>query len=168
MPCWDPVCSSSRCWSTGPPASIWAVDLNPRAFGQISLDIALGNDLPRLWYESVTGTELPAAPAMSPRPEFWHDTTSSYVELAVRFARGPRAAAVIEHGLERMRTPSVGAMFDKKDPLPGLVYGLQQLRHPRCVHRTAPGRRRGPRFTASVAAEPSATRAHRSARRSTR
>jgi D-aspartate ligase len=109
----------------------WALDLNPRAFGQISLDIALGNDLPRLWYEELTGTELPSTPAVHPRPEFWHDTASTYAELAVRLLRGPDRRNTLDRARDRLSTPRVGAMFDRRDPLPGLVYGLQQVRHPR-------------------------------------
>ena len=142
----------------------WAIDLNPRAFGQISLDVALGNDLPRLWYESVTGTALSSAPPNGPRPEYWHDTTSSYAEFAVRFARGPHRAAILDHALGRMRTPSVGAMVDKHDRLPGLVHGLQHLRHPRAFIRPflvdveVPGAPRSP------LAESSATLPHSSVR----
>jgi hypothetical protein len=111
----------------------WAIELNPRSFGQISLDIALGNDLPRLWYESVTDTALGSTPPVAPRPEFWHDAGASYLELAVRFARGPGRAAVLGEGRDRMRTPHVNAMHDRRDPLPGLVYELQKLRHPRAL-----------------------------------
>lgn len=109
----------------------WAIDLNPRAFGQISLDIALGNDLPLLWYEAVTNTILRSTPAVRPRPEFWHDTTSTYAELVVRLLRGPDRGDILDRARDRLRTPRVGAMFDRRDPLPGLVYGLQQVRHPR-------------------------------------
>lgn len=109
----------------------WALDLNPRAFGQISLDIALGNDLPRLWYEQVAGTRLPPTPETRPHPEFWHDTTSTYAELAVRLLRGPDRAAILGRARDRLSIPRVGAMFDRRDPLPGLVYGMTQVRHPR-------------------------------------
>jgi hypothetical protein len=139
----------------------WAIELNPRAFGQISLDIALGNDLPRLWYESVTGVPLPSAPPSSPRPEFWHDTTSSYVELAVRFALGPNRAAVLDEARDRMRTPHVSAMFDRQDPRPGLVYGLQQLRHPRAFVKPLLADVEVPGSPRSGLPTPSATRSAR-------
>ncbi len=140
----------------------WAIDLNPRAFGQVSLDIALGNDLPRLWYESVTGTNLPSTPPISPRPAFWHDTTSSYAELAVRFTRGPRRTAILDHALGRMRTPSVCAMFDRRDPLPGLVYGLKQLSHPRAFIRPLLVDVEVPGPAGNGTAAPSATRSQSS------
>jgi hypothetical protein len=101
----------------------------------MSLDIALGRDLPVLWYQSVTSTPVGTAPPVVPRPTFWHDTTSSYGELAVRFALGPHRREVLRDLRQRVRTPHVGAMFDARDLGPGIVYGLQQLRHPRAFVR---------------------------------
>ncbi len=47
----------------------WAIDLNPRAFGQISLDIAHGRDLPLLWYQSTTGQRATVGKVpVEPRP----------------------------------------------------------------------------------------------------
>jgi predicted ATP-grasp superfamily ATP-dependent carboligase len=132
----------------------WAIDLNPRAFGQISLDIALGNDLPRLWYESVTGTTLPVAAPMDPAPEFWHDTASTYMGFAVRLVRGPHRGAILDHAVDRLRTPRVGAIFDRKDPLPGLVYGLRLLRHPRAFIRPLLADIEVPGAPSSVAPDP--------------
>ena len=40
-----------------------AIDLNPRAFGFMALDMALGNDLPWLWYQS---TQHQVGPLESP------------------------------------------------------------------------------------------------------
>lgn len=122
----------------------WAIDLNPRGFGQISLDLAQGNDLPRLWYESVTGADLPVAPrAASPTPQRWHDGAATYAELAYRLARGPQRAAAFREARELLGTPRVGAMYERRDPVPGIVYGLQRLRHPRALVEPtgAPGER---------------------------
>jgi predicted ATP-grasp superfamily ATP-dependent carboligase len=113
----------------------WAIDLNPRGFGQMSLDIALGNDLPRIWYESVSGTSLPVTPARRPPPELWHEAVSTYVGFAVRFARGPRRMQILHHALERIGRPSVGATHDWRDPAPGLIFGLSHFRHPRALIR---------------------------------
>ena len=77
-----------------------AVDLNPRGFGQMTLDIGRGNDLPMLWYNDVAGVSLPTRPAYRRPPELWHDALGCYVEFAVRGARGPRRAG--------RRAPSVG------------------------------------------------------------
>jgi D-aspartate ligase len=113
----------------------WALDLNPRGFGQMSLDIALGNDLPRLWYGSVTGAPVPTTAPATPRPQFWHEATSTYVGSAVLLARGPGRVETAKHAFRRMTTPSVNAMFDKRDPVPGLLFGLRRLRHLRSFVR---------------------------------
>jgi D-aspartate ligase len=113
----------------------WAVDLNPRGFGQIALDIALGNDLPRLWYTSVTGTVLEPAAPHNPPPRYWHEAVTSYVGLGVRFARGPRRGAILRHALWRSRAPRVEAAFERHDPLPGLLFASAHLRHPRSLLR---------------------------------
>jgi D-aspartate ligase len=111
----------------------WAIDLNPRGFGQMSLDIALGNDLPRVWYESVTGVRLPVAPARRPPPELWHEGVSTYLDFAVRFARGPRRAQILAQALRRAGMSKVGPAFEWRDPLPGLIFGLKHFRHPRSL-----------------------------------
>ncbi len=67
----------------------WAIDLNPRAFGQISLDIALGNDLPVVWYDSVTGGESPRSRARRRAPRYWQHALPTHIETAVRVATGP-------------------------------------------------------------------------------
>lgn len=113
----------------------WAIDLNPRAFGQIALDIALGNDLPRIWYESVTGARLPVAPLRQPAPEFWHEAVSSYVGFAVRFAKGPQRRQILGHALQRLGAAKVGTAFEWRDPLPGMLFGLKHFRHPRAFMR---------------------------------
>jgi hypothetical protein len=113
----------------------WAIDLNPRGFGQMSLDIALGNDLPRIWYHTVTGTRLPvAAPRVHP-PEFWHDAVASYVGFIVRFVRGPERSHIVGHAFGRAGAHKVGAAFDWRDPVPGILFGLAHLRHPRALIR---------------------------------
>jgi predicted ATP-grasp superfamily ATP-dependent carboligase len=112
-----------------------ALDLNPRGFGQMSLDIALGNDLPVLWYNDVTGSTLPTARARRRPPHFWHDALGSYVGFAVRFLRGPRRSMIAGHAWGRATAPSVGAMHDWRDPLPGLRFGIAHLRHPRAFVR---------------------------------
>ena len=112
-----------------------ALDLNPRGFGQISLDIALGRDLPVLWYNDVTGARLPTARPSRRTPRFWHDALGSYVGFAVRFVRGPRRGAIAEHAWGRVAAPSVGAMHEWRDPVPGIRFGLGHLRHPRAFVR---------------------------------
>lgn len=109
----------------------YAVDLNPRAFGQMSLDMGRGNDLPMLWYNDVAGVSLPTRPAHRRPPKVWHDAIGCYAEFAVSFVRGPRRRAVAGQAWDRLVGPSVGAMHEWSDPLPGVVFALAHLRHPR-------------------------------------
>jgi predicted ATP-grasp superfamily ATP-dependent carboligase len=112
-----------------------AIDLNARAFGQIALDIALGNDLPRIWYESVTGSPLRSPMPQRRPPAFWHDAVSSYAGLGVRLLRGPDRPAILRHALGRFNAPRVEAAFDVRDPVPGVLFALLHLRHPRSFIR---------------------------------
>jgi predicted ATP-grasp superfamily ATP-dependent carboligase len=111
----------------------WAIDLNPRGFGQMSLDIALGNDLPRHWYESVTGLDLGTPSLRTRPPAFWHDAVTSYLGFGVRFVRGPHRRAILDHALGRAGAPKVGVAFEWTDPMPGIVFSLGHLRHPRAL-----------------------------------
>ena len=113
----------------------YAVDLNPRGFGQMTLDIGRGNDLPMIWYNDVATASLPTRPALRRPPVVWHDAIGCYVEFAVRLARGPGRRAVARHAWDRLSGPSVGAMHEWTDPLPGLVFALDHLRHPRAFVR---------------------------------
>jgi D-aspartate ligase len=113
----------------------FAIDLNPRGFGQISLDIALGNDLPRWWYRSATGVPLLPGTRHDPVPQQWQDGFSVFASVAVTLARGPTRRHAARVALERARLPSVGVAFDRRDPLPGVLFALGHLRHPRSFLR---------------------------------
>jgi hypothetical protein len=122
-----------------------AIDLNPRAFGFIDLDIALGNDLPWLWFESTL------------RPLTAGTATGNTQPLPVPLGAAPgvRQPKVIECRLPIPYTISrcINALFGVRsadeskpdavtatrvipmlghwdDPLPMLLANLQQLRHP--------------------------------------
>ena len=113
----------------------WAIDLNPRGFGQMSLDIARGNDLPRIWYHTVTGIRLPVSAPRARPPQFWHDAVASYVGFTVRLVRGPDRRHIVEHATGRFKASKVGAAFEWRDPVPGILFGLGHLRHPRALIR---------------------------------
>jgi D-aspartate ligase len=113
----------------------FAIDLNPRGFGQMTLDMGVGHDLPRLWYQSVTGARLAVATPAANVPRLWHDGMASYAGLAVGVARGPARTEALGRAVDIVRSPKVGAAFAWSDPLPGLVFGLGHLRHPRAFLR---------------------------------
>jgi hypothetical protein len=101
----------------------------------MTLDIAKGHDLPRLWYQSVTGAQLTDEAPAAKEPRLWHDGVSSYAGLAVGVARGPARRERLGRVLDIVRAPRVGAAFAWSDPLPGVVFGLGHLRHPRSFVR---------------------------------
>lgn len=111
------------------------LDLNPRGFGQMSLDIALGRDLPVLWYNDVTGSNRPTARAAQRPPQFWHDALSSYTGMAVGVLRGPRRTHTARDAFRHIAAPAVGAMHEWRDPLPGIRFALARLLHPRSFVR---------------------------------
>jgi predicted ATP-grasp superfamily ATP-dependent carboligase len=113
----------------------FALDLNPRGFGQISLDIGRGFDLPVLWYNDVTGADLASGSRRRRPAELWHDAIGSYVGFGVRFVRGPRRLGIAQHAWGRLVAPTVGAMHDWGDPLPSVRFVIDHFRHPRAFLR---------------------------------
>ncbi len=113
----------------------FALDLNPRGFGQMSLDIACGADLPLLWYRSVCGEDLEER-LVSPAGRRWVQAVPYYIQAMVRLARGPQRLALgREYGAELLQT-RVGVAHMWSDPLPGIMFGLHTLRHPRGIVRS--------------------------------
>ncbi len=112
-----------------------ALELNPRGFGQMSLDIARGNDLPLLWYNDVAGASLAGQRPRRRPAELWHDALGSYVSFLARLARGPNRRWIARRGWLRFKAPSVGAMHEWRDPLPGVRFAMDHLRHPRAFIR---------------------------------
>ena len=106
-----------------------AIDLNPRGFGQMSLDIARGNDLPRLWYELVTSGK--SEPCAMPRADVvWHHAIPEIVAGATRLALGPARAEALRDLVADARQPHVDIVNDWADPLPSAIHALRMLRHP--------------------------------------
>ncbi len=106
-----------------------AIDLNPRGYGQMALDIGRGTDLPALWYESATRTTLRRRPATRP-PQEWRMGTPYYAGIGVRMALGPDRASAIRQLAGSLVKPSAGAMHLWNDPGPGLALSAWILRHP--------------------------------------
>lgn len=108
----------------------WAIDLNPRAFGQIALDVANGRDLPLLWYRSVTGELVGPDAAPPERKRYWRLGVPFYTGAAVRLALGPDRRRHSGELVRMLRQPTVGATSSWSDPLPGAIFALQSARHP--------------------------------------
>jgi hypothetical protein len=108
------------------------IDLNPRAFGFIELDIALGRDLPWLWYRS---TLEPVAPLTSePSAVALEARNSLPYHLRRLVAGGSRGVApsVDRRDPERPRA-SISMLGHWQDPVPMIVSYFYLLRHPRSL-----------------------------------
>ncbi len=106
------------------------IDLNPRAYGQVALEVARGNDLPGLWYRLATDVELDPLPARQPLPEVWQSGTTYLPGAVLGIVAGPdrrRRAAELR---SLMRRPRVGSIYDAGDRTPALVLAMTLLRHP--------------------------------------
>lgn len=115
----------------------WAIDLNPRAFGQISLDVGSGRDLPGRWFESITGLELPPVRhRVGRRPVRWYQGPQIWAAAASEVVSGPGRLGRAKRFADDLRIPHVGSMADATDPLPGLLFGMLVLRHPRALIRS--------------------------------
>ena len=108
----------------------WGIDLNPRGYGQIALDIGRGDDLPALWYGSASGRDI--MPTAAPRrlPTHWRMGTPFYAGAAVRTLRGPGRLGHVRSAIAALVQPTAGSMHSWSDLRPGLALGLRILRHP--------------------------------------
>ena len=107
----------------------WAIDLNPRGFGQMSLDVAAGRDLPVFWYNSAVATPVASARrAGGPPPRSWRMGAQFYAGALVRRAQGGRSGAMHRPGREPGAI--VGPMWQARDPVPGAIWAWQNVRHP--------------------------------------
>jgi predicted ATP-grasp superfamily ATP-dependent carboligase len=114
----------------------FAIDLNPRGYGQMTLAMARGNDLPVLWYRLMTGQPVPVRPARRVAPKRWTSGVQYWawhgIHLVTRPRRRDRARVLAKH----LATPRVGAVSDWADPLPGVLYAGLSLRYPRSLWKS--------------------------------
>ncbi|MFK7918041.1 MAG: hypothetical protein AB8G14_08200 [Ilumatobacter sp.] len=108
----------------------WPIDLNPRAYGQVALEVARGNDLPGAWFELATGRHLEPFAVRDPLPELWVSAMAHHPGALIGLLRGPQRRAELRRLRTLLGRPRVGSVADRRDPIPGLVMGLQMLRHP--------------------------------------
>ena len=102
-----------------------AIDLNPRAFGFIMLDMAVGNDLPWLWFQATLATVNPLRQS-APLPELESRFVVPYL-----FAHGIRSL-LGPHGVPNRTTPRsarwISMLGHSSDPVPMLLANLRLLR----------------------------------------
>ncbi len=108
----------------------WAIDLNPRGFGQMSLDVGRGNRLPLLWYRSATGLASPDPRPRVRAPRLWILGVPFAAGTAVRLVLGSGRRAYVRKLLSLLVQPRAAAMFWWADPMPGVMLAIWMLRHP--------------------------------------
>ncbi len=118
---------------------LYAIDLNPRAFGFVALDIARGVDLPWLWLCSTM--ENPSTPSMSvsSRPIEARHRLLSFRPLSLLrrlYDRGSSGGAPSVAAENAGPRASVSMLGDWSDPLPMLLCHLHLLKHPRSLVRS--------------------------------
>jgi predicted ATP-grasp superfamily ATP-dependent carboligase len=109
--------------------NLYAIDLNPRAFGFIALDIARGSDLPWLWYRSTLQRMTP-----SPNAICKSDIIARSSLLALMgplFKRRLRLTGDEQSRNSSLPRTVVSMLGYWSDPVPMIVNRLYELRHPR-------------------------------------
>lgn len=111
----------------------WPIDLNPRAFGQVSLDVASGRDLPWLWYATCSDTPTPAGPGPADAGDdtstYWIYGLPFYTGAVVSALLGPDRVQAVRDLAGRQNRPRVGALYDPGDRKPAIAYVAHGLRH---------------------------------------
>lgn len=103
------------------------IDVNARAFGQIAFDIARGNDLPALWYASLTG-EVEVQPP--PRTGVCLYPGPFLLSNLTRIVTGPGRWHWFTRLLRLCWRTRACIGWNWRDPLASLVMSLHPLRHP--------------------------------------
>jgi predicted ATP-grasp superfamily ATP-dependent carboligase len=110
---------------------LYPIDLNPRGFGFIELDIARGSDLPWLWFRS---TLEPLMPVANQTIVVHLSARSSLLPIFSQlFRRRERDSATASNERRERSIPRapVSMTGNWRDPLPMIVSHLHLLRHPR-------------------------------------
>jgi D-aspartate ligase len=117
-------------------SQLLAIDWNPRAFGFINLDIALGRDLPWLWLCATLG---PVTPLCEPTPdvalEARHVLLHFLRQLSDRWTGRPRAPPRDRRDPDRLRR-WISITGHRSDPIPMILGHAKLLQHPRSLLRT--------------------------------
>jgi biotin carboxylase len=103
-----------------------AIDLNPRAFGFMALDMAIGNDLPWLWWQTTLDSTAPRAAPFGNRTLECRFVVPYYFGRAINRIFGPRSVESEAHATAE--TPWVSMLGHRSDPLPMLLANLRLLR----------------------------------------
>lgn len=129
---------------------LYAIDLNPRGFGFIELDIARGFDLPWLWFRS---TIERLTPQVVPPPrvsiEARHRVMHIFKALWWPGARSDALPFRERRDPNSLRS-SVSMQGSWSDPLPMIISNLYLMRHPRSFLRSQFASSRASRHSAET------------------
>ena len=107
-----------------------AIDLNPRGFGFMQLDIARGSDLPWLWFQSSLG-QIPECAALSELPPVeCRQPIPYYLSRAMGLLSGPNRGDRLRRLAQELRRPWISMTGPWSDPIPKLLAYISWLRHP--------------------------------------
>jgi predicted ATP-grasp superfamily ATP-dependent carboligase len=116
--------------------ALYAIDLNPRGFGFIELDIARGFDLPWLWFRSTLG-HLSPEPAPPPRVSIEaRHRVMHLVKALSRPGGDDEKLPFKERRDSSKRRFTVSMQGSWSDPLPMIISNLYLMRHPRSFLRS--------------------------------
>ena len=106
-----------------------AIDLNPRAHGHISFDMARHNDLPLWWYQLACGETVTPQPRAANDVRWLHGIPF-HVGQWIGLLRGPGRGGRLQQYVRSMRGETVDIIHDRHDPLPTVAHAAYMLRHP--------------------------------------
>lgn len=110
---------------------LYPIDLNPRAFGFVELDMARGSDLPWLWFRS-TMERLAPASRQAPRAVLVaRDSMLHMLRPLFLGRRKNRKTRTEERRDTSVPRSTVSMLGHWSDPLPMIASHLHLLRHPR-------------------------------------
>jgi len=118
-------------------SNLLAIDLNPRAFGFMALDMAVGNDLPWLWWQTTIKEVQPGAQTQAHAPLECRFIVPYYCAHVIRGLFGPRPQAQEANGAND-KARWISMLGHRSDPLPMILAQLKILKlmpHPRGLLR---------------------------------
>jgi hypothetical protein len=113
--------------------SLLAIDLNPRAFGFIALNVALGHDLPWLWLRSTLSPVEPGISTVTPPMSL--EARHKLLHM-IRMLVGWSLSGAQAQPRRHTGAAPVSMVGQLSDPVPMLISNLALLRHPRSLIRT--------------------------------
>jgi predicted ATP-grasp superfamily ATP-dependent carboligase len=115
--------------------ALYPIDLNPRSFGFIELDMARGANLPWLWFCSTLEPLQPQSkPILTAQIEARH--RFMYLLRAIAHPHLINRTPSMERRDGSRRRASVSMLGHWSDPLPMIISNLKLLRHPRSLLRS--------------------------------